>query len=83
MSDYDADMYITELRKEIERLQQEKDQAVRAMAEMRKKMHDQEDRIEEYHDVCRAVNGGPLGLAEELRTLKPGHSKQWWPAGPC
>jgi hypothetical protein len=32
---------------EIERLQQEKDQAVRAMAEMRKKMHDQEDRIEE------------------------------------
>lgn len=36
-----------ELADEIERLQQEKDQAVRAMAEMRKKMHDQEDRIEE------------------------------------
>jgi ribosomal silencing factor RsfS len=71
----------TEAADEFERLQQEKDQAVRAMAEMRKKMHDQEDRIEEYRrtidDACRVVNGpdtanngGPLDLAEELRTLK-------------
>jgi DNA repair exonuclease SbcCD ATPase subunit len=71
----------TEAADEFERLQQEKDQAVRAMAEMRKKMHDQEDRIEEYRrtidDACRVVNGpdtanngGPLDLAEELRILK-------------